>query len=263
MGLGVTQHAGQADSGDPQAAGGDEQQQPWLRPAFVNTLPRQSGTDMSQSLAERGLLELAGTCLFALAGSRLSSWTGLGGLDQALMVGLALALLIHLIGSRSGAHLNPCVTLVLNARAWLRQPERGGSLLRETLVYITAQIVGVLIAYQLLPPMLPKLQVGPGGLISELVCTLLLLAVIINWSSETLLCASARPLTGFVVGLSVTALVGIGGVDGAGLFNPAIALGWISHGTGAALPLLGVELVAAAVIVLTLAQRSRPHSSQR
>lgn len=218
---------------------------------------------MSQSLAERGLLELAGTCLFALAGSRLSSATGLGGLDQALLVGLALALLIHLIGSRSGAHLNPCVTLVLNARAWLRQPERGGALLRETLVYISAQIVGVLIAYQLLPPLLPKLQLGTGVLSSELVCTLLLLAVIINWSSETLLCASARPLTGFVVGLSVTALVGIGGVDGAVLFNPAIALGWISHGTGAALPLLGVELIAAALIVLTLAQRTRPRSSQR
>lgn len=218
---------------------------------------------MSQSLLERGLLELGGTALFAMAGARLLSGSGLGSLDQALTIGLVLALVIHLIGSRSGAHLNPCVTLALHARAWLRQPEHGGSLLRETLVYISAQVLGVLLAYQLEPPLLPVLQVGSRGLISELVFTMLLLAVILNWSSETLLCPIARPLTGFVVGLSVTALAWLGGVDGAGLFNAAIAVGWISHGTGAALSLLGVEMIATSLIVLTLVQRSRPRSRQR
>ncbi|MFM8524097.1 MAG: aquaporin [Cyanobacteriota bacterium] len=218
---------------------------------------------MSQSLLERGLLELGGTALFALAGARLLSGSGLGSLDQALTIGLVLALVIHLIGSRSGAHLNPCVTLALHSRAWLHQPEHGGSLLRETLVYISAQVLGVLVAYQLEPPLLPVLQVGSRGLVSELVFTMLLLAVILNWSSETLLCPSARPLTGFVVGLSVTALAWLGGVDGAGLFNPAIAIGWISHGTGAALPLLGVEMIATSLIVLTLVQRSRSRSRQR
>lgn len=218
---------------------------------------------MSQSLLERGLLELSGTTLFAMAGARLLSGSGLGSLDQALTIGLVLALVIHLIGSRSGAHLNPCVTLALHARAWLRQPEHGGSLLRETLVYISAQVLGVLLAYQLEPPLLPVLQVGSRGLISELVFTMLLLAVILNWSSETLLCPSARPLTGFVVGLSVTALAWLGGVDGAGLFNAAIAVGWISHGIGAALPLLGVEMIATSLIVLTLVQRSRLRSRQR
>ena len=218
---------------------------------------------MSQSLAERALLELGGTALFALAGSRLLSASGLGSLDQALTIGLVLALVIHLIGSRSGAHLNPCVTLALHARAWLRQPERGGPLLRETATYISAQVLGVLLAYQLEPPLLPVLQVGSRGLVSELVFTMLLLAVILNWSSETLLCPSARPLTGFVVGLSVTALAWLGGVDGAGLFNAAIAVGWISHGTGAALPLLGVEMIGTSLIVLTLVLRSRPRSRQR
>lgn len=218
---------------------------------------------MSPSLAERGLLELGGTALFALAGARLLSGSGLGSLDQALTIGLVLALLIHLIGSRSGAHLNPCVTLALHARAWLREPHRGGALLRETLVYISAQVLGVLLAYQLEPPLLPALQVGSRGLVSELVFTILLLAVILNWSSETLLCPSARPLTGFVVGLSVTSLAWLGGVDGAGLFNAAIALGWVSHGTGAALPLLGVEMIATSLIVLTLVLRSRPRSRQR
>lgn len=214
---------------------------------------------MSQSLAARGLLELGGTTLFALAGARLISGSGLGSLDQALTIGLMLALVIHLIGSRSGAHLNPCVTLALHARAWLRQPERGVTLLRETVVYVSAQILGVLLAYQLEPPLLPALQVGSRGLISELVCTVVLLAVIINWSTETLLCPSARPLTGFVIGLSVTALAWFGGVDGAGLFNAAIAIGWLSHGAGSALPLLGVEMIATSLIVLILVRSSRPH----
>jgi|LauGreDrversion4_2_1035121.scaffolds.fasta_scaffold76131_1 glycerol uptake facilitator-like aquaporin len=218
---------------------------------------------MSQSLLERGLLELGGTALFAIAGTRLLSGSGLGSLDQALTIGLVLALLIHLIGSRSGAHLNPCVTLTLHAKAWLREPERGGSLLRDTLVYVSAQVLGVLLAYQLEPPLLPVLQVGSRGLVSELVFTMLLLVVILNWSTETLLCPSARPLTGFVIGLSVTALAWLGGVDGAGLFNAAIAIGWISHGTSAALPLLGVEMIATSLIVFTLVQRSRPRSRQR
>ena len=66
-----------------------------------------------------------------------------------------------------------------------------------------------------------------------------------------------------MVGLSVTSLAWLGGVDGAGLFNAAIALGWVSHGTGAALPLLGVEMIATSLIVLTLVLRSRPRSRQR
>jgi len=218
---------------------------------------------LEPSLLERGLLELGGTALFALAGARLLSGSGLGSLDQALTIGLVLALVIHLIGSRSGAHLNPCVTLVLHAKAWLQQPRRGTELLRETLVYLSAQVLGVLLAYQLEPPLLPVLQVGSRGLSSELVFTVLLLVVILNWSTETLLCPSARPLTGFVVGLSVTALVWIGGVDGAGLFNPAIALGWISRGSTATLPLLGVELVATSLVVFTLVLRSRSRSRQR
>lgn len=218
---------------------------------------------MSQSLFERGLLEFGGTALFAMAGARLLSGSGLGSLDQALTIGLVLALVIHLVGSRSGAHLNPCVTLALHAKAWLRQPQRGGSLLRETLVYISAQVLGVLVAYQLEPPLLPVLQLSSRGLASELVFTVLLLAVILNWSTETLLCPSARPLTGFVVGLSITALAWLGGVDGAGLFNAAIAVGWISHGSTATLPLLGMEMIATSLVVITLVLRTRPQSRHR
>lgn len=218
---------------------------------------------MSQSLLVRGLLEFGGTALFAIAGARLLSGSGLGSLDQALTIGLVLALVIHLIGSRSGAHLNPCVTLVLHAQAWLREPRQGGALFRETLVYLSAQVLGVLLAYQLEPPLLPVLQVGSRGLASELLFTLLLLVVILNWSTETLLCPSARPLTGFVVGLSVTALAWLGGVDGAGLFNAAIALGWISHGSTATLPLLGVEMIATSLVVLGLVLRTKPRSRHR
>ena len=218
---------------------------------------------MSQSLFERGLLEFGGTALFAIAGARLLSGSGQGSLDQALTIGLVLALVIHLIGSRSGAHLNPCVTLALHAKAWLREPERGAPLLRETLVYISAQVLGVLLAYQLEPPLLPVLQVGSRGLASELVFTVLLLVVILNWSTETLLCPSSRPLTGFVVGLSVTALGWLGGVDGAGLFNAAIAFGWISNGSTASLPLLGVEMIATSLVVLALVMRTRPRSRHR
>ena len=68
---------------------------------------------MTLSLLQRSALEALGTGFLAFTVGRLSS-TEFNGFEQALSIGLCLALLIHLLGRFSGAHFNPAVTLLLN-----------------------------------------------------------------------------------------------------------------------------------------------------
>ncbi len=77
------------------------------------------------------LAEFLGTFILVLA--ILSS----GG--QALTIGLALALAIYLIGSVSGGHLNPAVSLTMLANKSINT--------NTAIYYIIAQIVGGLVAY--------------------------------------------------------------------------------------------------------------------
>ena len=68
---------------------------------------------MTLSLLQRSALEALGTGFLAFTVGRLSS-TEFNGFEQAVSIGLCLALLIHLLGRFSGAHFNPAVTLLLN-----------------------------------------------------------------------------------------------------------------------------------------------------
>ena len=97
---------------------------------------------MKPSLTRRVVAEFAGT-LFLLAavvgsgimGERLAAGnTAIALLANSVATGAALVAIILALGSISGAHLNPAVTL---ADAW-----QGGIAWRETPAYIAAQVTG-------------------------------------------------------------------------------------------------------------------------
>ena len=94
------------------------------------------------SIARRAVAELIGTALLlvAVVGSGIAAQrltpgdTGLELLENAVATGAALVAIIVSIGSVSGAHLNPLVSVADAAF--------GGMRWRDTTVYAAAQIVG-------------------------------------------------------------------------------------------------------------------------
>jgi glycerol uptake facilitator-like aquaporin len=158
-------------------------------------------------LIRRALAELIGTAflLIAVVGSgiaaqRLSpSDTGLELLENALATGAALVAIILAIGSVSGAHLNPLVSLV--------DTFLGGLRWRELPAYVTAQLAGACAGSVIANLMfsLPALQIShkqrssPGLWLAESVATFGLLLVVFG------IARSRRTLVApFAVGAYIT-----------------------------------------------------------
>ena len=66
---------------------------------------------MTMPLWQRTALEAFGTGFLAFTVGRLGS-SEFNGFEQAIVIGLCLAMLIHLMGRATGAHFNPAVTLL-------------------------------------------------------------------------------------------------------------------------------------------------------
>jgi glycerol uptake facilitator-like aquaporin len=149
---------------------------------------------MKPSLTRRVVAEFVGT-LFLLAavvgsgimGERLAGGnTAIALLANSVATGAVLVAIILALGSISGAHLNPAVTL---ADAW-----QGGIAWRDTPAYIAAQVtgafVGVAAAHLMFGLSLfstsTHARTGPAQLLSEFIATFGLLSVV--WG-----CARHRP----------------------------------------------------------------------
>lgn len=90
------------------------------------------------------LAELVGTALLVLIGCGVAIFTGssVGVLGIAMAFGLAITLVTYLIGSISGAHANPAVTIALALAGKFRWKKVPG--------YIVAQVLGALIGASIL-----------------------------------------------------------------------------------------------------------------
>ena len=179
---------------------------------------------MNTSLARRATAEFLGT-LFLLAavvgsgimGDRLSSGNvAIALLANSIATGAALVALILALGSVSGAHFNPAVTV---ADAWL-----GDTAWRDVPVYISAQltgaITGVLTAHIMFGEAAftasTHARSGPAQLFSEFVATFGLLAVI--WG-----CGRPRPTAvPYAVGAYITAAYWF--TSSTSFANPAVTL---------------------------------------
>lgn len=166
---------------------------------------RRTGATAS-SVAEAAAIECIATAFLLIAvvgsgimGERLSGGNvGIALLANAIATGGALMALILAFGPRSGAHMNPAVTLAAALTGGLRWS--------AVPAYILAQIVGAVAGVWLAHIMfeLPVLQLsthvrsGTGQWVAEAIATFGLLATI--WGCR----AHAAPVTAFAVAAYIT-----------------------------------------------------------
>ncbi|MEX2452278.1 MAG: aquaporin [Rhodospirillales bacterium] len=181
--------------------------------------------------------ELIGTFVIVFAGSGaimadVMSGGALGTVGVGLAFGLAFGVMILVFGPVSGAHFNPAISLVMLAVRGLP--------VRTMLIYVTAQILGALIAAFLLRELLgtvamigtpmPNRQIAAVAgiapnlmiLILEFIFTALVAGVVLSVTGDTHI---RGPLAAVAVGAAIMlAMLVVGPLSGAGL-NPARYLG--------------------------------------
>ncbi|HTO15445.1 MAG TPA: aquaporin [Edaphocola sp.] len=145
----------------------------------------------------------------------------LGLLGISLTFGIIVSAMIYIFGNISGAHINPSVTLALLIGKLTSK--------KDAVFYISAQIIGALLASGLLKLLFPEnLTLGatiPSGdllqsFILEFVLTLFLMLTILGVSSKK----EFSNIAGLIIGLVITGIILFAGPISGGSFNPARSL---------------------------------------
>ena len=213
---------------------------------------------MTMPLWQRTALEAFGTGFLAFTVGRLGS-SEFNGFEQAIVIGLCLAMLIHLMGRATGAHFNPAVTLLLNAQRFGRARLLSRGALRESVAYISAQLLGATVGLGLNPFDRPINDFALDAWLPEFVFSLVLFGLILRWSSEGRICPVAQPLSGLVIGSGLSVLVLLGSLTESGIYNPAMAMAFAVKGMAGSIIAIVDQLLAAGLMLLLLP--SRPQSS--
>lgn len=173
------------------------------------------------------LAELVGTFLlvFIGGGAGVLAPAGTGTIIPALAHGLALFIIVAVVGRISGAHVNPAVTLSLAAIgkfSWLEVPG-----------YIISQFIGaglaalgVVALYGTQASVAPTLSKGVGtgtGVLAEALGAGILIIAIVAAVADSR-ANLANGMAALIIGLALaSAIFVVGPITGAGL-NPALAL---------------------------------------
>ena len=213
---------------------------------------------MTMPLWQRTALEAFGTGFLAFTVGRLGS-SEFNGFEQAIVIGLCLAMLIHLMGRATGAHFNPAVTLLLNAQRFGRARLLSRGALRESVAYISAQLLGATVGLGLNPFDRPINDFALDAWLPEFVFSFVLFGLILRWSSEGRICPVAQPLSGLVIGSGLSVLVLLGGLTNSGIYNPAMAIAFAVKGMGGSIIAIVDQFLAAGLMLLLLT--SHPQSS--
>ena len=213
---------------------------------------------MTMPLWQRTALEAFGTGFLAFTVGRLGS-SEFNGFEQAIVIGLCLAMLIHLMGRATGAHFNPAVTLLLNAQRFGRARLLSRGALRESVAYISAQLLGATVGLGLNPFDRPINDFALDAWLPEFVFSFVLFGLILRWSSEGRICPVAQPLSGLVIGSGLSVLVLLGGLTNSGIYNPAMAIAFAFKGMGGSIMAIVDQFLAAGLMLLLLT--SQPQSS--
>jgi len=213
---------------------------------------------MTMPLWQRTALEAFGTGFLAFTVGRLGS-SEFNGFEQAIVIGLCLAMLIHLMGRATGAHFNPAVTLLLNAQRFGRARLLSRGALRESVAYISAQLLGATVGLGLNPFDRPINDFALDAWLPEFVFSFVLFGLILRWSSEGRICPVAQPLSGLVIGSGLSVLVLLGGLTESGIYNPAMAIAFAVKGMGGSIIAIVDQFLAAGLMLLLLP--SQPQSS--
>ena len=213
---------------------------------------------MKMPLWQRTALEAFGTGFLAFTVGRLGG-SEFNGFEQAIVIGLCLAMLIHLMGRATGAHFNPAVTLLLNAQRFGRARLLSRGALRESVAYISAQLLGATVGLGLNPFDRPINDFALDAWLPEFVFSFVLFGLILRWSSEGRICPVAQPLSGLVIGSGLSVLVLLGGLTESGIYNPAMAIAFAVKGMGGSIIAIVDQFLAAGLMLLLLT--SQPQSS--
>ncbi len=213
---------------------------------------------MTMPLWQRTALEAFGTGFLAFTVGRLGS-SEFNGFEQAIVIGLCLAMLIHLMGRATGAHFNPAVTLLLNAQRFGRARLLSRGALRESVAYISAQLLGATVGLGLNPFDRPINDFAFDAWLPEFVFSFVLFGLILRWSSEGRICPVAQPLSGLVIGSGLSVLVLLGSLTESGIYNPAMAIAFAVKGMGGSIIAIVDQFLAAGLMLLLLT--SQPQSS--
>ncbi len=213
---------------------------------------------MTMPLWQRTALEAFGTGFLAFTVGRLGS-SEFNGFQQAIVIGLCLAMLIHLMGRATGAHFNPAVTLLLNAQRFGRARLLSRGALRESVAYISAQLLGATVGLVLNPFDRPINDFAFDAWLPEFVFSFVLFGLILRWSSEGRICPVAQPLSGLVIGSGLSVLVLLGSLTESGIYNPAMAIAFAVKGMTGSIIAIVDQFLAAGLMLLLLP--SRPQSS--
>lgn len=205
--------------------------------------------------AKKYIAELIGTfvLVFIGTGSAVVAGKSIGYLGIAFAFGLSVLIMVYAIGSISGCHINPAITI-----AMLVNGKIAG---RDAVMYIIAQCIGAIIASALLLAVMtgsPTYSIADGlgqngygaaspagfsmisGLVAEVILTFVFLLVIFGATSKL----APAGFAGIAIGLALTAvhLIDIP-ITGASV-NPARSLGPAVIVGGTALAQLWLFIVA-------------------
>jgi len=179
------------------------------------------------------LAELVGTFLLVFVGSGagILAPASAGALIPALSHGLALFIIVSVVGRLSGAHVNPAVTLALASIGkfpWIRVPGYivsqfiGAFLGALTVIPLYSAITSPKANPSVAPALAPGVGMGVGVLAEALGAGILIIAIVAVAADAR--ANLANGLAGLVIGLALaSAIFVIGPVSGAAV-NPALAL---------------------------------------
>lgn len=199
-------------------------------------------------MLKKAIAEGIGTFTLVLVGTGAivlgDGVTGL--LSVALAFGLAVVAMAYSVGTVSGAHLNPAVSVAMYFSKRLS--------LNELVAYVVAQLVGALAGSALLQLFvsqsgLDSANLGAtaltegvtlfGGFIIEFVLTFLFVLVILAVTGKN----GSPQIAGLIIGLTLTAMILLGGTTSGASLNPARSFGPAILVGGAALSQLWLYLI--------------------
>lgn len=164
------------------------------------------------------LAEFIGT--FALSFTILAAVSFSGALPIAvpLIAGLTLALFVYTIGSISGCHINPAITLGLLSIKKIN--------LKDSIYYIISQFLGALCAILVAKLLLTVPSAGVSVFNLNIFTAEMLGAVFFSFGIASVVIGGAKEqMSGLIVGGSLLLGVLISSLSGAmGILNPAVAL---------------------------------------
>ena len=177
-------------------------------------------------LIKRSLAELIGTLVLVFIGCGSVLFIGSDLFGVAAAFGLAVAVMIYAVGTVSGCHINPAVSIALCAVKKLP--------VKDMIAYVVAQCIGATIGALLLVVIAGPAAVGAGattvapgfeiwqGLIAELIGTFVLMFVIMGAAVDK---RAPAGFGGVAIGFTVLAvIIAIGNISG-GSINTARTFG--------------------------------------